>query len=1382
MVFPWKRFWVPLESQISCGFFGEGFLDDPESEWNPNHEIARTVESLLATKCLILCGEPGLGKSVALEQAFPAVDYVTGGNASIIWVRFRDIPDSSAFTRRVFESTRWKSWIKSNETLTLVLDGLDEGLIKIKDFVSFLTSELQSVPRDRLKLIIACRTADWPFAAGNELLRLFGSELSRSLWELCPLRRIDAELAAEGFGVQKQPFLEQVFEKHVATLAARPVTLFFLLRQFAADGQLKGTHRDIYERGILDLCREPDPKRAEARRKQEGIAPEQLRDGAAYLAALLILSGRSAISTASHPGTVFEGDLNLESIFTYPEFPKVRDQKSIRASLDTALFSSRGENRLGFAHQTFAECLAARQVSNMPLAQLRELFCGNDGTNEHVVPQVAETAAWLAGANHQFLQHVLKIDPEVLLRSDIARIQGQTKKQIVAAVLDKASRLELFDDIRLRRFLSGLKHEGLAEQLWTYIQNPSFNIVARRLALEIAEDCRVEELNDRLLGIVCDATWDQQVREGAARTLHKTLPSHRVKALEPLGRGECEPDPDDEIKAHALYRLVPAVWSLAAALQYLTPPKNDHFHGTYYMFLHYEAPNRISVEDLPFVLPWLINIEHCFDILNPFSGLASRALTLALQNLQQLEIRQAIVRLWREKKRKYEHLSTGHRNDEVEALLGEDLIRRDLASAVFDDPETTEDDVAHLLLDSVSVLQARDLGWVLERLPAVNPNQLPVWTRIVSYLARPENIVGCWDLFLQRIQEIPNVRTAFSWLRAWDVDAAESRKAKADYLRDQRRRRRWNKRREGPHPKELIAKGLEEVAKGNYWQWINLSAYLSLKPGDTHYNAHLRHDVTQEPGWQAADEQTRVQIRNSAKQFLLRCKDGFQQLGARTNYCNPGYLAIWLLGDEINTNETLQAAVSRNWIDAIVGYFNNAEDHYQEMVALAYKLNPDATIDALRRQAEESFSRSGYVFAWRGFARCWDSALTAVLTEFVVSHTIKTEVFTSSLCFLLEADPSAFQNWMRRILPRVERLNQQAREMIVSIALALTPKEAWQWIWPVITSDDDFAKKVLLRVASDLEFESRKRRIDLGPSEMHMLAELVHRLFPPDAALERLSGIVTPRQAVADYRRRLSDTLTASPERAAGAALLALAQTFPDRRAEFLWRYQDHLKTRRRTLWQPPTPAELTALLARSESRFITTEGDLYQVVIESIGRFQEYFTKTELPAVDHVWRWDTEGRRKRNFEPKDEETLSDELARWFRDDLRGKGIIIGREVQIERKQKTDILVKAVAISAGAIAPDPVVVVVEVKGCWNPKVRTDAEDQLVQKYLLPHGWSCGIYVVGWFVCDAWGRPRNCLESKTFEDAQSEVAAIGRAVSAAHPELSVAGLLIDCRYR
>jgi hypothetical protein len=248
MIFPWKRFWVPLNASISCGVLGEGFLDDPESEWSPNHAIAKTLDTLLeSSPCLVLSGEPGLGKTVSLEQAYPTIDHVGGGDAGTIWIRFRDVPDGPAFTRRVFESSRWEAWLQSDQTLTLVLDGLDEGLIKIKDFVSFLTSELQSIPRDRLKLVTACRTADWPVAAGDKLLRLWDTDLSKSFWELCPLRRVDAQIAATGFGVESEKFLEADFEKNVVALAARPTTLFFLLRQFASNRQLEGTHRDNAE-------------------------------------------------------------------------------------------------------------------------------------------------------------------------------------------------------------------------------------------------------------------------------------------------------------------------------------------------------------------------------------------------------------------------------------------------------------------------------------------------------------------------------------------------------------------------------------------------------------------------------------------------------------------------------------------------------------------------------------------------------------------------------------------------------------------------------------------------------------------------------------------------------------------------------------------------------------------------------------------------------------------------------------------------------------------------------------------------------------------------------------------------------------------------------
>ena len=339
----------------------------------------------------------------------------------------------------------------------------------------------------------------------------------------------------------------------------------------------------------------------------------------------------------------------------------------------------------------------------MPLPQLRKLFCGSDSNEEHVIPQLAETAAWLAASSDDFLKHVLRIDPEVLLRSDIARIQATTKKKVVAAILEKAARLELFDDRGFGRFLYALKHDDLADQLWTYIQDHNLNVIVRRLALDIAEACNLAELNDRLLTVVSDATFDQQIRQAAARVLHKTLPDDGVSELEPFARGQIGADPDDEMKAYALRRLVPNRWSVEAALPYLTSPKNSHYHGHYYMFLHYDVPKAIVVGDVCAVLNWLENVDLCFDILNPFSRIASRTLVIALTNLNRPEIRNAAVRFWGQKKRKFERFESGDRDDQLEDLWKDDALRRDFAFSVVQDSGTTENDVAHLLFDTFSL-------------------------------------------------------------------------------------------------------------------------------------------------------------------------------------------------------------------------------------------------------------------------------------------------------------------------------------------------------------------------------------------------------------------------------------------------------------------------------------------------------------------------------------------------------------------------------------------------------------------------------------------------------------------------------------------------------
>jgi hypothetical protein len=595
-------------------------------------------------------------------------------------------------------------------------------------------------------------------------------------------------------------------------------------------------------------------------------------------------------------------------------------------------------------------------------------------------------------------------------------------------------------------------------------------------------------------------------------------------------------------------------------------------------------------------------------------------------------------------------------------------------------------------------------------------------------------------------------------------------------------RKRYQRVREVPSPEELIIRDLELIAEGVIGAWIYLCDDLRLKEGQTHYHTYPHCDIKDWPGWQAADETRRGLIMSAARNFLLQFSDGYERFESGSNYAMPGCVAIWLLREELQTNQQLRESVRTKWIHGIVRSNNKSDEQSQEMASLAYELNSSEAIDALRRDTEEDFIQHGHIFAWRRFARCWDERLSAVLMEFVLSHRIKKEALLSSLSALSELDNAAFKNWLRVILPRSHRFSEDSRVMVLAIAHALAAAETWEQVWIAFNEDKNLGKRIILTLAGEPELEDRKKALKLGARQLGELAEFLYESFPPDQAIERKGGFVTARQGVADYRRKVMDTLTSATEWEAGNSLVALAKRFPELSIEFMWRYRDHLKTRRRTFWQPPSAGELSELIARSEARLVNSDRDLLEVILESLQRFEHYYTKQELPAFERLWRWTKDGNRRTGFEPKDEEDFSDELARWLGDDLARKGVIVGREVQIERKMRTDLLVKAIVHEAERVSCECFTVVVEVKGCWNRGVREDTEKQLVEKYLLPHQWTCGVYVVGWFVCDFWERASNNLSSLNIEDARQEVRQLAKESADKHPNLTIAGLLLDCCYR
>lgn len=252
---PWDRFWVQLGGHIDCGH--NGFLTDPEANRYgkaANPDVERLINLLPEAGPIILCGEPGVGKTTKLENLRENLerDPNTDGE-NLFWVVFREIADLTEFRRQTVESAPWLEWRVGTRRLTLIIDGVDEGLMRVPNFLIDLVALLKNEPLDRLRLILACRTAEWPMETGQTLLALWPTKAAEPIYELCPLRQRDAESAALFYGCEPEPFLNAVRDKSVVALAARPITLFFLLKEFRQHKALPSSHRELCERGTANL-------------------------------------------------------------------------------------------------------------------------------------------------------------------------------------------------------------------------------------------------------------------------------------------------------------------------------------------------------------------------------------------------------------------------------------------------------------------------------------------------------------------------------------------------------------------------------------------------------------------------------------------------------------------------------------------------------------------------------------------------------------------------------------------------------------------------------------------------------------------------------------------------------------------------------------------------------------------------------------------------------------------------------------------------------------------------------------------------------------------------------------------------------------------------
>jgi hypothetical protein len=575
------RFVVRLGAEYTAD--DDGFRSN-SAWWSTSEQHA--VADIPSETSIAVLGEPGIGKTTAIDE-------LVHGDSPVVVIHLDEVTDVRLLEDQL---NRVRSSANPGASATLVLDGLDECPIPAKALIRHVYDVVRGHPS--LRVVVGCRTADWPVSFGEGLQSLPGGF---EAFELLPLAREDVAALAAERGVDGDTFVRAVVDASAVPLATLPLTLDLLLTIYTASGALPTSATELYERGLLVLAEDPDPDRGSGS-KPTGTASQRLAT-AAKIAAYTMLCGRSAVSTAAPPA---EGDLLAGALAGGTE-PIEGGEAPVTASLvdatlSTALFSGRGPGRLGVVHASFAAYLTARYLltHEVPEHQLRALLTRTNNLGHTSVPsRLRETAAWLVALHPVQHRWLAEVDPDSIEAHAGLVNDGGVREALVAHLLDSPD-----PELRTRGRRWRLGHPRLAEQLRPALcaplsedAGPDFgHPVSRRArtALEIARRAGDRRVVEDLVDLVRSTGTNAYLRSAAAHALvdlDRDAASRTMRSVLDEVVEHPERDPDDELRGLALELNWPADLSASELVHVLARPQNRDLIGNYAMFLSHFLDN-----------------------------------------------------------------------------------------------------------------------------------------------------------------------------------------------------------------------------------------------------------------------------------------------------------------------------------------------------------------------------------------------------------------------------------------------------------------------------------------------------------------------------------------------------------------------------------------------------------------------------------------------------------------------------------------------------------------------------------------------------------------------------------------------------------------------
>jgi predicted NACHT family NTPase len=1231
-IYNWKRFWCPRTGKINLS--DNGYLYDPESEfgriYNPD---VLPFGSIGGAHCLALLGEPGIGKSIAMQADRVVIDEkIQQEGGEIIWINLRSYSSEDRLVRNLFECPEFVSWVKAKHLLHVFLDSLDECLLRIDTVATLLIDELKDYPLDRLYLRIACRTADWPKVLEDGLRNLWGSE-NFEAYEMVPLRRVDIIEAANKSGVDSDLFLREIDRTETVPLAIIPVTLDFLLNTFKKNGQFPSKKSELYLHGCEILCEDISESRQAA--KLTGFLSGKQRLGiAARIAALTVFCNRYAVWMHTDMGDVPEEDITVAQISGGCE--EVGGQTiqitedAVRETMSSGLFSSRGPQRMGWSHQTYAEFLAAWYLPQhrVGVPQVLSLLLHSEDLGKKLVPQLAETAAWLAGMVPDIFRAIMENEPDVLLRSDVATADEGDRSRLLENLLKLYEDSRLIDNIDTRTRYKKLFHKGIADQLREYISNPTKGVLARRAAIEIAESCELQSLQSDIVSLVMDSSNPLPIREEAAYCIARVGDVEAKGRLKQLATTSSPEDVDDELKGCALRALWPDLIKPEELFSLITPPKRSSFVGAYYMFLARELADRLPLDGLAVALEWAEKQGRRHSTGLSFEKLMDGIMLKGWEHLDAPGVLESFARAALSRLRLHDEI-VGPSNEQGfgRQLSEEDEKRRKVLSAMagmLSDPNKEAFWLAH---SQTPVVLRKDFQWIIDQIASSDSEQ-STWACLLGHIFDLNNGEHI-NALLEACQRSVVLSEKFArFIRPIDLFSAEAGEMKAAFLKRKELMEREEKPLLEPPPAERIAHLLDEFESGNNAAWWRLNREMTLEFNSCHYGDELTADLSSLPGWRDASEEIRARILEAARKYVLEegCRKQ-EWLRKQILYlpAYAGYRALrLLLQQDTDFVSSLSDSVWQRWAAIILDSPDSGgknKDARDKLLRLAYQHAPEEIIGTLMSIIDGENEKDGHIFITRELEKCWDVNLARSLLKKAKESTMKPESLGSLLSELLDHDIPEAKEFAESLLPGHASPDdgERARAIVAARSLLSHAKDAgWATVWPIIKEDSGFGRTVIESVA----YQDPNRPIvweALGENDLAILFVWLAQHYPytNDSEFEG-ARFSNAQDSVFELKNAVLLHLQNHGTFQACAALRQIARELPQL-TWLKWTVQRAEENARRNTWSPPEPSHILRLASDSQLRLVQSAEDLLGTIIESLGRLEAKL-QGETPASRDLW------------------------------------------------------------------------------------------------------------------------------------------------------------------